>query len=1063
MSSSSSSAFSGSAATFRGRSGVARSLFVGLGPWGTRVLGGVRRQLAGSYGLPEALPILGWLSLDFAESGALAGWRESEHCEFSWDEAAIKNGEWWREGAPKDSRIARALSDPRTSGSFRAQARSAFWRSWPQTGAAVRAALQRVLLAESGQQSALKLGSVDQSLLNIYVVAHLGESAAGGAFDLAYALRDLTRGSLSGETQTARLIGVLGLPESAAAPPELARAFAGLRELNHWSDAHTRFWAQGPNGVRLEAGESETPFDFPTLWAPRNASGYALAGDDLVRAVTQWLALDLQPDVAASRNDDRARLLELTRAQDDWEQPSRFFAAGVASLQFPREQLSQAVAARLASEAWESSLSSPVGFDPARVHEEASAWMRDNEFDARRLLDELDERPEPGRARRLGDLQTTIEDQWSGNTANLAACSSEHAQQVADQLNSQLTQSVLPRGAGAARSLSSPLSASEGDLAAQVRLRFADLETGWRPRAGEFVALHAGDSKWRATGTEALLKAIGARLNESRREVEDACKSCDDDLRAAWAAFETTFALLRAEELSKHGGFLGRGLRKRQAAIVGQFTELGAQVGALLLRQGALSLLRAAFDKSEEAWARPRADLKRFADAVQEEARQLRGRGQAWESAPPVIGQLVLHRQNPDSLRAAATLYARELSESIEPRAPLDGKTASALWREARGPGGNGAFGALMKGEGAKLGEALFEAALVRSREFFRKTAALDLFAGLYPDENAAGARVQELFRAADAYFPLSRGTVVPGWNEGQLRGLRRAGFHNATVELRRSDSEIHFHEVTRSLGFSENDSAPDKIAALLDESRALFWSEVGGFPLRCGGGFLRDLENAYRAHERDPLCLPLHARADVGFWLPIEAPSPDTQKKVWRDFLVALATGAIVFRAGATSNRGQFAWSGAQEIVLASGPDLAREDADSLLPWREVVFRGAESEERARFAALQQKLLAASPRRLVEQIAALLGRINSPRLRRHVSEVLGEWKELLLGPQQLKLESQLQRVRSVLDNPAQLHLHSNARLREQQIEDELQFLRGQKTPALALDPAQELERLLSA
>jgi len=1055
---------------------VARSLFVSASPWGTRVLSGLRDQLRAAHGSLDALPALGWLALDGArreDAGrATSDWRESERVALEWSAADARSGDWWREGAREENRITRALSHAHPSGenTFRAGARSALWRWWPQVNAALRQGLQSVLLAESGFETAKRLGSVDGSLLNIYVVAHLGEAAAGSAFDLAYALRFLSRATLSGETQTARLIGVLGLPPAAAPGEELAVAFAALCELNHWSDSHTLWSAQAQGGAKLRAQEGEAPFDVPTLWAPRNASGYALGSDDSLRAVTQWLALDLQSDLAASRNDDRTRLLSLCRAQDEWEQPSRFFAAGVASLQFPREALSQAVAARLARAAWQEALAPPPARDITQdAAQEAATWLRENEFDARTLLEELDAEPQPGHARRIGDLRAQLEGQWQGNLSNLSVSPPNKAQALADEIFGQLGASVSPRGDADAWNLRSPLPIGEGDTAARVRERFADLEARWREKAGEFVPSRAGDARWRTPGTEALLKAISARLAGSRRELDAASNSVSEELAEARAALQGAFAALSGEELGNHGGFLGRGTRKRQAQVAEGFVELGALVGALCLRQQAIVALRNAFSGSDQVWERPRSELKRFADAVQEGVRLLGSRAQTWENGPPIVGQLVLHRSSPDSLRAAAELYERELAPQIESGRSLGAQEApvGTLWREALsslGVAPGQVFGALMTNQGPLLGEALIKAALVRSQEFFRKTAALDLFAALYADENAAGARVQQLFHAADAFFPLSRGSAVPGWNEGELRQLRRAGFHNATTPLRRSDAETHFYGVTKALGFEESDSANDQIVALFDESRALFWSEVGGFPLRAGGPWLRDMESAYSAHERDPKLLPLHARADVGFWLPIEAPSPEMQGRVWRDLLVGLSTGAVVFEAEGDGSTGKFLWreDDGREHFLGRGPNLTRADADSLWPWREVVFRCAGDEERARFGALHQKLLLSPVRGIVEQIAALLGSIESPRLRRHVSEVLGEWKEILLGPKQQKLESQLQKVRSVLDNPAQAHLHANARIRQQQIEDELAFLHGPASPSATLDPAQELERLLS-
>lgn len=1050
MSSASSTSFAPNAsASSRGRKGVARSLFIGVGAWGTQILSELRRELDGTHGSLSNLPTLAWLSLNWGND-QWASWNDDERIAFNTDHA--QGGDWRRESA----------------GANRGQARTGFWNVWRQIEHALRSKVGSVLLAESGLQSAKYFGFTDDSLLNIYLVADLGQSPTGAVFDLAYALRFLLRNGLSGPTQTARLIGVLGLPDAVAAPETLANAYAALRELNHWNDAHTSWSAQGPNEARFSAPMGEVPLDFATLWTPRNASGHALDGADLMSAVTQWLALDLHPNLAPARNDDRSRLSSISRAVDDWNQPINYFAAGVAALEFPREALCQAVAARLAREAWEGALTAhalPTTL-AAMGNDEVQRFARDFDYDAVLLLEELEATPEAPRLLRIGDLIEQHRAEWQGNISLLSEAAPDAAIILADDIYCELSQDLVPRGAKTQRLLATPIdSVTEGKTAALLRERFAGLQTKWQIAANNFIIKKAGDPQWRGEGAEALIQMLADLSANASAILETAKVQLLTETEATWTQFEATWREFTEQELRKHSGFLGRGARKHQTNLAQKFAERGASVGALTLKRQALEALCATFEAAPNVWTRPRADLKRFCNAVQEGSRALRGRGESWENAPPITGQLVLHASNPDSLRAAAKLYSLEMNGQFEagqsPQSP--GETLN-LWRDIEYQLGDKIFVSLMTGQGPNLVDSLWGAALERARTYFAKTAALDLFAALYPDENAAGARAQQLFRAADAFFPLTRGTVVPGWNEGSLRQLRRAGFHNADIELRRSDAENHFYAVTKSLGFSDQQAAPDENLGLADTARALFWSEVGGFPLRCGGGYLRDLENAYLAHGRSFGTASLHSRADIAFWLPIEAPAPEVQQSLWRDFLVALACDGASFSPMGDGKSGEFSLSGADGILaLGQGPSLVSAEADSLAPWREVVFRCAAEDARKRLKDHLNAVQSWPVRDVIGKLAAFLGRIESVTLRHHVSDVLSGWKEQTLGDQERKLAELLSKIEKVLENPTLSHLHAHARQKQSEFQRDLALLQGQTNlGGDTLSAAQELERLLS-
>ncbi len=1036
------------------------SIFLGVGAWGAAVTTDLRAQLIALHGSLDRTPIFGWLGLGFrSQSESWPGWNESEKIALDF-EAPDALALWCQLSAPANGALSRALSDPHLQGAgeVRGRARFGLWRNWPQLETQLRQVLQSVTLAESQEKSALVLGPISNRL-NVYIVADLGEVTGGGiATELAFALKTLLEATGQGRDQT-QIIGVLALPPLASPPRDLARAYAALRELHHWNDSQNVFHAQTAGRV-FRGGAPKTAFDMAYLWATGNASGYGLTPEKLRRAAVQWLSLDLNSDSATHRAAERNRLLA-AQPLDEWGQSTRYFAAGVAALEFPREALSQAVAASLAGAAWKKAFFPAIQHSSEECNKLILEWMQRHHLDAETLLSDMCEAPEPDAPYRIGDLIEVAASNWRGNLALLQNGAPETVQDQFDACYSELAQPLAARGDNSQLILKTPLASNEGDLARQLRARFDGIGEQWRRAAADFSIERAVDAEWGAGGAQKLVQIAIERTQVQETRLARAVEEGLAAIEAQKSALQTGWAQLSYFELKKHGGFLGKGLKKRQEALVSQLVETGAALSILALEQQALTWLRASLTDAREIWTRPQNDLKAFLDQAHEGERLLRKKESDCQRAAPVIGQMVLDARRSRDLPEATRFYAGHLASELT-AAGVD------LWKEVHrlpnSPLQRGAFIALMTKQESVLGNALYQAALARTRPFFAQISALDLFDELQDSQALAANRVQELFRAADAYFPLSTATVTPGWNAHSLIRTRRAAFRNAQRPIARSIAEEGFAGVLKGLGFSQNEGETDSILEIADGTRAVFWSEIGGFPLRSAGDYLGDLKAAYQRELSDPLAAPLHCREDIGYWLPIDAPSPQRQEAMWRKIMLGLALGAIRCEA-VTALEDRFvlrAAEGATDFALGEAPNLAGATQDSFQPWRAIVLA---AEEQSLGPVLEAHLALGAqmqPSELIQKLRSFLESLPAGAFRAGVSQSFSEWRDEVFTPQREETERQLSVLSTVLGDETRAHLHLEAGKRQAILQTRLALLQGEPETAAPGDAASELERLLT-
>ena len=242
----------------KGDGNLRPTLIIGLGNTGVLATRRVRRLLSQAYGECDNVPILRTLAIDtYAENLTEAVTLSSEDLDPLPEEATLpiplnraayylrprNNGRALFEGWLDPSVLYRMPRVPETTG-LRCLGRLAFYDHF-------RTIMQRVLaeLDIATNETALAISKhtthqeARSNLPMVYLVAGLGGGTGSGiVFDFAYALRQLMRHN---GYPSPDIVGVLLAPPNDGTVSVQAKAntFAAITELNHYSQADTRFKA----------------------------------------------------------------------------------------------------------------------------------------------------------------------------------------------------------------------------------------------------------------------------------------------------------------------------------------------------------------------------------------------------------------------------------------------------------------------------------------------------------------------------------------------------------------------------------------------------------------------------------------------------------------------------------------------------------------------------------------------------------------------------------------------------------------------------------------------------
>jgi hypothetical protein len=334
--------------------GVSRSLLIGVGGTGHKVLLDVRERLLQKYGSLDKLPIVAFLLLDTDQ----AIFRKNP--DYS-DAANLDNADRIHCGVYGVENLRRNLReyphlrdwlDPRTlsgdiaqgAGAVRSRGRLAFFWNHDQIAKRISEQAQEITKDES-KARAIRNGLQVSEGVTVYIVGSLlGGTGSGMFLDLAYCVKDLLKSQRMLET-----VGIFSIPPntSAVAVDNRPNAYASLLELNHYTDPSTTFTAQykaDQPGIE----NADPPFRYTYLVDTSSPAANLGSVDRLVDMIGHSIFLDLTSEFQRQKKSNRDNFDQFLTNPDDLGCPQNYLSMGLAALHFPKEKVLRACASRLA-------------------------------------------------------------------------------------------------------------------------------------------------------------------------------------------------------------------------------------------------------------------------------------------------------------------------------------------------------------------------------------------------------------------------------------------------------------------------------------------------------------------------------------------------------------------------------------------------------------------------------------------------------------------------------------------------------------------------------------------
>jgi len=370
---------------------VCPQLIIGLGGTGQAVVAGIQRRIVTQHGSLDAVPWVSFLCIDTQPIhwDALPGGQPRPHdlvplqadpgqvVGLARDPQAFPHLTRWLSPAllaSLGSGLRRGLSP------IRALGRLAYFLNRDRISHAVQEALAQLRppaltsrLAELGLER-------DTYSTAVTIVASLAGGTGSGMFlDLAYEVQSW----MGSEAPAAGLTGVFLLPGAEASAAERANALAALVELNHYLWRDTEFTAQYlPGGAEFRT--TEPPFRYCSLIEP-DTPRRRFEGQELVEVVGHHLYLTATTELGEALSAQQREWMAPHLAPSG-RAPEAYGSFGLAALTFPRRQVIEECAVRLAAQALASWLARVPGAGADGVPPEGTV---------RRQLADVGLQPEP--------------------------------------------------------------------------------------------------------------------------------------------------------------------------------------------------------------------------------------------------------------------------------------------------------------------------------------------------------------------------------------------------------------------------------------------------------------------------------------------------------------------------------------------------------------------------------------------------------------------------------------------------------------------------------------------
>ncbi|HOM80386.1 MAG TPA: tubulin-like doman-containing protein [Armatimonadota bacterium] len=882
--------------------GVSRSIIIGCGGTGHRIILETRKRLVDKYGSLSKIPIVQFLQLDTTPLKEEV--RYAKEVNLTPNEYVfmqVQNIAKYRRGLENEPHLYPHLASwvPRSilttnvdqgAGQVRARGRFAFFENYPTIRERLYAAMNRVTSDQAYREATSNGIRVSEGGISVYILTSLMGGTGSGIFlDLAYLAKNEL--SQAAGAKTIDTIGILLLPPVGGDLVGVysANAYASLMELNHFNNPATEFVAQYQPGMP-ELRDPDDPFTFCYLMDSRNEEGDVIGEDKLIQMIGHYLFLDLTHEFASKKRENRDNHKQWLR-RDEFDCPTKYLSFGLSALCFPKDQVLHVCANRLAKELVSGWMDPASVFDDRQLQEEASNRMAQANWDCDRVRAGLAVEGQSQHGRSATDAV--------GEMVRRAEATAKQAMnESAIRALERLIQQDLPPWISAGDEANPDVRQRRGlgiypeEIRKGLERRIEHM-SAWLV---ELVTELVNDPKYRHEGCRRMLACLERIATQSRdRLIRDSTelKAQMDALNGQIQKMlsQSRGEIRKAMESAANGSRrkAGRGATSNRGtaeAAISSFCRAVAQHAQDSVQAFVCDAAHRFYTEMLACLAERNRDLRRYEEHVGGLRERFRAEEMRFlESSPAVNGEILYTGGDEDADEAINRYYQHVTATE---RRQIDDRVQAELGITSMGL--YGYFLAEGAGSIDTIAGTILRHTTAAFKDDIEAVEVLNLFFERYPDDRAAEEQMKRLNRLCSPFVHAKAGGMAGFTDDPQMR-QRNIGIPNA--EEPKTSAERRFRAmVTKAASVTD----PRTWVTVASRSEALFLHERSGFPLRLMEDALRRCESHYE-HTRKRRKEPVHARVDFQQWESLTPAPPHLKAEAWKIFFIAAASGVLTCR----------------------------------------------------------------------------------------------------------------------------------------------------------------------
>jgi hypothetical protein len=868
--------------------GISKSIVIGLGGTGHKIVLDVRKRLVEKYGTLDVIPIVSFIQVDTDGAVLARNVNYSEEVNLRRSEiihatvAGVEN----LKNRLNDYPHLRSWLKPAAltgdiyqgAGAIRAQGRLAYFWNYAEFTRRLAEAYRQVTKDES-ISSANRKGLVVGEGVTVYIVGSLlGGTGSGVFLDIAYTVRDQLRGNPNLE-----IVGIFSIPPNSQAVPADNRpnAYASLLELNHFTDPSTEFEAQYTADTP-PIRDARPPFHYCYLEDVSNPQIQLNSVDDLVAMIGHGIFLDLTSEFQRQKKSNRDNFKQYMIVGDELGCPQNYCSMGLAAIHFPADKVRAACANRLAKQVvtgWMTPLDRAVniatftdqeldrlGLQPEQVTDqclkvnvESGETLRDSIAQYWRQVNRQYMDQYPGHERVsawLSEKDHAFSERFVDNDPNpdLRLKRRENLGEFPRIIQANITR-LLPAKQEALREMVSRIvsdPAHRHGVAEEVLQAASDRFRAWIKERNDAREAAAETVKPTADGRDRSLGEIQRFAGDrTMRLVPGATRRSIDEQETV---------------------FVQRAQRANVSELEGQAATAAALVYDELLRH--VELLKA--------------ELARYIELLRQ-ARTHFSRAEAMSVNLPVrvVGEVLFnpgHRMVDDS--GEEVYQGGDIDERFQAYAGQDSVRLSVASKALKDLNVSQNIYALRDTDLPRLASVIYS----HAESVFdpvENESVLEKFFQKYPGEEEAKAVLQKVVALSAPFMHAPKNAANYRHNDNKEQAI--IGIMNGSQP--QSEAEKRFARLVRQVVPNLH---AQNWANNAEQHQALFLRERAAFPLRLLEGLPGYRYNYDQERQRGATANPMHSRFDILHWLRIDPPTIEEQRAAWRTFVVAWAAGLI-------------------------------------------------------------------------------------------------------------------------------------------------------------------------